>query len=235
MRPLLIVLGVLVLIGCVPVSIWFRYFEETELKLVIAGIFRWRLLPKKTLSPAQQQKQERNKAKKAETEEKKKQKKSAKASKPKAEPEQKQEKKPLGDRLETLIPWAKLAARFAGEFCSRKLCVTRLRIRVALAGGDPAKTGMSVARAWQTIGIALPILERAFRIRERKIAVYPEFQSRKTQAEAELCVRLRIGGVLLLVLKYALKALRLWLHGKREAKQQKQEQTGLLQNDEKAG
>lgn len=237
MRPLLTVLGVLFAIGCIPVSLCFRYFDGFELKLILAGIFRWRLLPQKGLTPAQQEKQARKKAKKAGEKEKKKQKKKAEAllAPPKEAPKPEAPQKPLGDKIEALLPWARLAARFAGEFFSRKLSVTRLRIRVVLAGEDPAKTGRLTARAWQSIGLALPILERAFRIRERKIAVYPDFRAEKTELEAELRIRLRIGGVVLLTLKYACKALWLWIRGKRADKKRKKEQTRLVQNNGKAG
>jgi hypothetical protein len=137
-----------------------------------------------------------------------------------------------------LLPWARLGARLAGEFFHRKLTVTRLRIRVALAGGDPAKTAGTVGTAWETIGIALPILERAFRIKERKIAVYPDFTASETDLEAELRVRLRIGGVVLLLLKYAGKAAALFIRQKlREKKRGKQEETEaeINETEEKVG
>ena len=237
MTTLLIVFAVLALIGCIPLSVRFRYFDGIELRLVVAGIFRWRLLPKKPMTPARQEKETRKKAEKAEAKKKKDQKKRADAliARPKAEPEARKAKKPLGDRIAALVPWAKLAAHFAGEFCSRKLTVTRLRICVALAGDDPAKTGSLTARAWQSIGVALPVLERAFRIRERKIAVYPDFLAAKTELEAELRIRLRIGGVVLLALKYACKALLLWIRRKREARREKKEQIKLAKKHEKAG
>ena len=75
-----------------------------------------------------------------------------------------------------------------------------------LAGGDPAKTARTVGTAWEAIGVALPILERAFRIKERKIAVYPDFTASKTDLEAEVAIRLRVGGVVWMLLKYAWKA-----------------------------
>ena len=91
---------------------------------------------------------------------------------------------------------------------------------MALAGGDPAKTARTVGSAWETIGVAVPILEQAFRIKERKITVYPDFTASKTDVEAELAVRIRVGGVVLLGLKYAWRALRLYL-GQRKRKKQK--------------
>lgn len=226
MKVLLIIAAVFFLIGCIPVSVLFRYHDRIELQLKILFI-RIGILPKKPLSRKKREKAEAKKAAKAakKAEEKKKQKKKQQAQsliakpKPAAETPPKP-KKPLTDKIAELIPWAKLGAKFVGEFFHRKLAVTRLRILAVPAGGDPAKTARRVGTAWEIIGVALPILERAFRIKERHIAVYPDFTASKTRLEAELCVRLRVGGVVLLALKYAGKALKLYLRRRRAAKRQ---------------
>ena len=221
MKVLLIIAAVIFLIGCIPVSVYFGYHDSVTLRLSIL-FFKIGIIPKKPLSRKKREKKEAKKAAKAaqKAEAKAKQKKDAQAhaliAKPK--PAAPQPKQPLKDKLAALIPWAKLGANFVGEFFHRKLTVTRLRIRVALAGGDPAKTGRTVGKAWETVGIALPILERAFRIKERKIAVYPDFTAAKTDLEAELAVRIRVSDVVLLGLKYAWRALRLYLKQKKAKK-----------------
>ena len=232
MKVLLIIAAVIFLIGCIPVSVIFRYHEEIELKLSVLFV-KIGILPKKPLSRKKREKAEAKKAakkaKKAEAKAKKKQKQQAQSliAKPKpAEPPA--PKKPLTDKLAELIPWARLAAGFVGEFFHRKLTVTRLRIRAVLAGGDPAKTAQTVGKAWETIGIALPILERVFRIKERKLAVWPDFTAKKTDLEAELRVRLRVGGVVLLLFKYGFKALKLYLSRKRASRKEKEK----TQNEE---
>lgn len=227
MKVLLIIAAVFFLIGCIPVSVLFRYHEQIELRLSIFFI-KIGILPKKPLSRKKREKKEARQAAKAAKKagDKAKKQKDAQAhaliAKPK--PAQPKPKQPLRDKIAALIPWAKLGANFVGEFFHRKLCVTRLRIRVALAGGDPAKTGRSVGRTWETIGIAIPILERAFRIKERKIAVYPDFTAAKTELEAELAVRLRVGGVVLLGLKYVWRALKLYLRQRKEKKAKREMQ-----------
>ena len=225
MIVVLIIAAVLFLIGCIPVGVIFRYREEIELKLQILFI-KIGILPKKPLPRKKREKAEAKKAKKAakKAEDKEKKKKKEQAESLIAKPEKPEPKKPLKDKIAELIPWAKLGARFVGEFFHRKLTVTRLHIRAALAGGDPAKTAETVGRAWQAIGVAVPILEQAFRIKEKKIAVWPDFTAKKTDLEAELRVRLRVGGVVLLVLKYACKALAQLIRGKRAAKKAKKEQ-----------
>ena len=236
MKVLLIILAVLFLIGCIPVGVIFRCHGEIELKLSVL-FFKLGLLPKKPLSRKKREKAAAKKAakaaKKAEAKEQKKKKQQAQSliAKPPAPPKP---KKPLGDKLAALIPWAKLGARFAGEFFHRKLTVTRLYIRAVPAGGDPARTAQTVGRAWECIGIALPILERAFRIRDRKIAVYPDFRAKETDLEAELRVRVRVGGVVLLALKYGVKALVLFLRQKKGSGKQKPEKEANETNETEA-
>ena len=224
MKVLLIIAAVIFLIGCIPVSVYFGYHDSVTLRLSIL-FFRIGIIPKKPLSRKKREKKEAKKAAKAakKAEAKAKKAKDAKAhaliAKPKpTQPSKPKPKQPLTDKIAALIPWAKLGANFVGEFFRRKLTVTRLRIRAVLAGGDPAKTARTVGKAWQTIGVAIPILERAFRIKERKIAVYPDFTASKTDVEAELAVRIRVGGVVLLGLKYAWRALRLYLKQKKAKK-----------------
>lgn len=223
MIALLIVLGVLFLIGCIPVGVRFAYDGKVSLRLIIA-FFKLQLVPKKQkkLTPKQAAKAEKKKAKKAAKKEAAKKKKQAESliAKPPAPPKP---KKPLRDTVEGLLPWAKLGVSFVGEFVHRKLTVKVFRLRARLAGGDPAKVAESVGRAWEIIGITNPILDRAFRVKRRDIVVYPDFLASKTDLMAELEIRLRVGGVILIALKYGFKAIRVLLAQKKAAKQAKKE------------
>ena len=120
----------------------------------------------------------------------------------------------MRDKLEGLIPWAKLGVRFVGEFFHRRLCVRRLNIRVALANGNPAKLALSTGRAWEILGITVPILEQGFKIKERRLDVYPDFTAKKTDVDAELQIRLLLGGLFWMALRYSLRALKIFLSGK---------------------
>lgn len=223
MIALLIVLGVLFLIGCIPVGVRFAYDGKVSLALIIA-FFKLQLVPKKQkkLTPKQAAKAEKKKAKKAAKKEAAKKKKQAESliAKPPAPPKP---KKPLRDTVEGLLPWAKLGVSFVGEFVHRKLTVKVFRLRARLAGSDPAKVAESVGRAWEIIGITNPILDRAFRVKRRDIAVYPDFLASKTDLMAELEIRLRVGGVILIALKYGFKAIRVLLAQKKAAKQAKKQ------------
>ena len=236
MKVLLIIAAVLFLIGCIPVGVLFRYHEEIQLKLVVAFL-KIGILPKKPLPRKKREKAEAKKAAKAakkakaKAQKKKKQQAQSLIAKPKpAEPPKPQPKKSLSDKIGGLIPWAKLAAGFVGEFFHRKLCVRKLRIRAALAGGDPAKLARTVGTAWEAIGIAVPILERAFRVKDRRIVVYPDFQASKTDVEAELYIRLRIGGLVLLAFKYGFRALKILISQKKQAKAARKAQAQAEEN-----
>ena len=220
MKALLIILGILLLIGMIPIGVIFRYHGDVELSLKLA-FFRYQILPKRPLSPKQQAKAERKKAKKAakKAEKKKKQQAQDLIAKP---PEPPKPKKPLRDQIAGLVPWAKLGVRFVGEFFHRRLCIRRLWIRAALADRDPARLAVTTGRAWEAIGIAVPILEQGFRIKERKIAVYPDFSAAKTELEAELRVRVLVGGMVLMLFRYAFRALRILLASKKAEKQANQ-------------
>ena len=225
MIVLLIILGVLFLIGCIPVGVRFAYDGEVNLKLVIA-FFKLQLVPKKEPTPKQLAKAEKKKAKKAAKKAAAKKKKQAQSliAKPPAEPKKPPApKKPLRDKLEGLLPWAKLGVNFVVEFVHRKLTVKVFRVRAKLAGSDPAKVAENVGRAWELIGITNPILDRAFRVKRRDIAVYPDFLASKTDLLAELEISLRVGGVILIALKYGFKALRILLAQKKAAKKAKKE------------
>ena len=226
MIVLLIILGILFLIGCIPVGVRFAYDGQVSLQLVIA-FFRMQLVPKKKkkLTPKQAARAEKKKAAKAAKKEaaKKKKKVESLIAKPKQEPKEPKPKKSLPDKLAGLLPWAKLGVNFVTEFVHRKLTVKVFRIRARLAGGDPAKVAESVGRAWEIIGITNPILDRAFRVKRRDIVVYPDFMAAKTDLLAELELRLRVGGVILIALKYGFKALKLLLAQKKAAKKAKKE------------
>ena len=165
MKVLLIILGILLLIGMIPVGVMVHYHGEVELKLVLA-FFRIKLMPKKPKTRKQLAKEAAKKEKKAAQKKEKKKKQQAQSliAKP---PEPPKPKKPLKDTVAGLVPFAKLGVRFVGEFFHKRLCIRRLKIRAVLAGGNPAKLALNNGKAWEAIGTALPILERGFRIKER--------------------------------------------------------------------
>ena len=229
MKVLLIILGVLLLIGMIPVGVMVHYHGEVTVKLVVAFL-RIGILPQKPKSRKQLAKEAAKKEKKAAQKKAKKKQQQAQSliAKPPAPPKP---KKTLTDTVSGLVPWAKLGVRFVGEFFHKRLCIRRLKIRAALAGGDPAKLAMSNGKAWEAIGTALPILERAFIIKERKIVVYPDFLASKTDLEAEVYIRLRVGGLVLMVFRYGFRALKILLASKKAAKAKKKAEAAAAKSE----
>ena len=224
---LLLAAVILLLLSPLPVGARFLYNGEVQLRLMIA-CFHKTILPKKPKTRKQLEKEKVKKAKKAEkkaakkAEKKKKKQAQSLISKP---PEPPKPKQPLRDRIEGLLPWAKLGVRFVREFFGRRLCIKKLNIRAALAGGDPAKLALTNAKAWQAIGLVIPVLEQGFRIKEKRISVYPDFAADKTEVEADAWIRLRIGGVLLTLLRCGFKALGILIRGKLSGKKKEPEQS----------
>ncbi len=214
-----IILGVLVLIGMIPVGVMFRYHGDTELKLVLAFL-RLKILPKKPKTRKQIEKEKAKKAKKEAKKAAKKKKKQAQSliAKPPAPPKPKE---PITDKISGLLPWAKLGVSFVGEFFHKRLCIRRLNVRVAMAGGDPAKLAENNGKAWAVIGAMIPLLEQAFKIKERHVVVYPDFVGDKTDAEADIYVRLRLGGVVLKLFRYAFRAIKVLIASKKAKKEKK--------------
>lgn len=231
---LLLVAVILLVLSPLPVGVRFRYSGAVQLRLMIA-FFHKTILPKKPKTRRQLEKEKAKKEKKAakkaakKAEKKKKQQADSLIAKP---PEPPKPKQPLGDRIENLLPWAKLGVRFVKEFFGRRLCIRKLNIRAALAGGDPAKLAQTTAKAWQVIGVVIPVLEQGFRIRERHLAVYPDFTAGKTEVEADAFIRLRVGGLVWMLVRYGFKALGVLIRSKLRKKKQTPEEPAEDRNNQ---
>lgn len=216
MTALLIVLAVLTVLALLPVGAMCRYDGETVIRLQL-GPVRLQLVPARPKTPKQKRKAEEKAARKKAEKERKKQ--EAAAKKLVKEPEQAPPKR-LGEQIEALVPFARLAVRALGTL-RRKLLIRELTVRVAVAGNDAAKTAKTCATAWAAIGAMQPVLLRAFRIRSTDLQVTPDFMGSKTTVYA--CIRLRffLGDLVAMAVKYAVKALALLLRQKKPEKTRK--------------
>lgn len=222
-----VIVGILLLINLLPVGAYCRYDGETLIQLCI-GPVRIQLVPQKAKSRKQQEKADAKKAKKkAAKAQKKKDKKetSLVQKKPKKKKAQKKPetqksdapKQPLTDKIAGLIPFVKLVTEFLGKFRG-KFLIKKLYVHMRLAGDDPAKLGVNTGRAWAAIATAMPILKSRFRIRSSDVQVTPDFTGTKTNVEAVLHIRLIVGAVILLAIRYGIKALKLYLQRKKQQK-----------------
>lgn len=212
-----IVFGVLLLIALTPVGAIFRYADKPELKLTV-GPFRMQLLPKKPKTRKQLEKQQQKKAKSAAKKAEKKKKKQAAALT--QEPKPPEPPKPLSQKLRELLDWARLASQLLrGVF--RRLLVKRLTVHVRLGGGDCAKLAENCGKCNAAVGAALPLLERAFRIRSRDIQIVPDFLAASTEIKAELRARFLVMDLIGIAFKYGFRAIKLLFSQKKKQSDRK--------------
>lgn len=125
-----IALGVIFLLGILPLGVSARYSGEGPLLRVVIGPVRLTLFPR-------QKKEKKPKPAKKTAEQPKKQ--EEPLPKPPQPPKQEPaaDKKEKGGSLLDFLPLVKVALNFLGDF-RRKLRVNRLELKLILAGGDPA-------------------------------------------------------------------------------------------------
>ena len=63
----------------------------------------------------------------------------------------------------------------------RRLLVRRLVLWVKLGCEDPCDLAVRYSRAWAAVGGAMPLLERAFRLRRKDIRIFCDFLAETTE------------------------------------------------------
>ena len=188
-----IALGVVFLLGILPLGVSARYGGEGALLRVIAGPVRLTLFPRK------------KKEKKPGSEEE---------SLPKPPQPPKQEppadRKEKGGSLRDFLPLVKVALNFLGAF-RRKLRVNRLELKLILAEGDPCDLAVNYGRAWAAVGNLMPRLERLFVIKKRDVEVECDFTASETLVIARLYLTVTLGRLLGLAIVYVIRALKEFL------------------------
>lgn len=210
-------IGILLLIHFLPVGAYCRYDGAALIRLHI-GPIRIPLYPSKPKTEKQKAKAERKRAAKAQKKRDKKET-SLVGKKPKQDKKE-TPKEPLTDKIAGLLPFVKLVTEFLGKF-RRKFLIKKLYLHIRLAGDDPAKLGVNTGRAWAAIASVMPILKSRFRIRSADVQVSPDFVGTKTDVEAVLHIRLTVGAVVLLVIRYGIRGLKLYFKQKSDKKSKK--------------
>ena len=200
-------IGILLLIHFLPVGAYCRYDGAALIRLHI-GPVRIPLYPSKPKTEKQKAKAERKRAAKAQKKKDKKE-----ISLVGKKPKQEAPKEPLADKLAGLLPFVRLVTEFLGKF-RRKLLIKKLFLHIRLAGSDPAKLGVNTGRAWAVIASAMPVLKSRFRIRSADVQVSPDFVGTKSEVEAVLHIRLTVGAVVLLTIRYGIRGLKLYFKQK---------------------
>ena len=177
-----IVLAVIVLLLLTKVGVHVRYGDELALSAKV-GLLRIRILPAKEKKP---------KEKKPEKKKKKEKKKKPKAA-------EGHEKKKQKLTLEDILDIVKLGLKALGRF-GRALRLDRLHLHICVAKGDPYDTVAQYGYLNAALGAGLPLLHRAFRIKDEDITTAFRFDAAETALRCEVIATFRIGAILRIVL-----------------------------------
>ena len=225
MKALLIVLAVLVLLALIPLGAHVRYDSEGAFVWLVAGPVRIRILPKKPKKP------KKNKKEKKEKKDKKDKQKRGKEKKPKqpAEPAEKKEKQPIGGLIRDFMPFVRLGFDLLGCFF-RKLRIPILTLHVGFGGADdPAGAAVNYGRAWSAIGAIMQPIRAKTRIRKENVSCSCDFTQGEMRIFAELKAVFLLGDLVVMAVRYGLRALRLYLRMKKEQKKRTKSQEKAVQ------
>ena len=206
-----ITLGVLILLGLIPLGASAKYNADGPLVRLIIGPVRLTLYPRQKKEKKPNPKAEAKKAQKEA--EKKAKKQAAKEAKAAAKDKTASEKnmRPLveeekGGSWTDFLPLVKVVLQFLDGF-RRKLRVKRLELKLIMAGDDPCDLAVNYGRAWAAVGNLMPRLEKVFVIKKRDVEVECDFTASKTLVIARLDLTITLGRLLGLVLVLAVRAL----------------------------
>lgn len=197
MKAFLIVLGVLLLLGLLPVGAYVRYDRLGPYCVLILGPVRLQLLPAR----------------------KKKKDKKPKETTKKTKEKKEREKQPIGGLIRDFYPFVKLGLELLSCFF-RKLRVNVLTLHVGFGGaGDPAKAAINYGRAWAAIGALMPQLRRFLRIKKENVSASCDFTTGEMTIFAELKATFFLGDLIAMAIRYGLRALKLLLAMKKRHKE----------------
>ena len=206
----LIVPGIVLLLGLLPIGVRIRYNSEGIAVKILAGPVKITLLPrhnkKRKKKEASQQEQTGDAAE-------------CLPESPKQPKEKKGKgaKKETGGSLTDFLPLVKVALDFLGDF-RRKLRLDNIYLRLIMAGNDPCDLAVNYGRAWAAVGNLMPQLEKWFVIKKRDIEVECDFETSKTLVIARLDLTITVGRLLLAAVKFAVRALIEYLKLKKKRK-----------------
>ncbi|MBP3313443.1 MAG: DUF2953 domain-containing protein [Oscillospiraceae bacterium] len=175
MTALIVVLGVLLAIGFLPIGICAEYEEDAKASLTVAGIPIVLYPPKK---------------------------KKGKKEKSHVLPKEEKEKKPLPPLPQLLETYLPPALKVLG-LLKRKLLIRRLKLHAYFGGSDPCDSALNYGKAWAAIGMVMPLLEGNFRIGKRDVGAFLQKDEKKIRLLAKLHITLTVGRILQIAI-YAL-------------------------------
>ena len=191
----LIALGILVLLGCLPLGVLARYNRDGFVLKAVAGPICVPILPKREKPPKKEKKKKTTQKAKG---------------KSKAPATAKEESAKKGGSVKDFIPLVQVALQLL-DGLRRKIRIDRLELKVVLAGDDPCDLAINYGRAWQALGNLMPQLERCFVIKKRDLEVECDFEASQTLIIADAKLTITLGRLLGLIVWYGVKALKEFL------------------------
>lgn len=206
MTALAIVLAVLILLALLPIGVRVSYDAQG----VFLSVLIWRATIR--ILPARKEKPKKSTKKKEEE-------KKTVSSVPTEPPAQKKQK---GGKLTDFLPLVRVALDFLNDF-RKKLRVDHLKLKLVLAGDDPCDLACNYAKACTAMGNFLPVLERVLMIGKRDIDISCDFCADETTVVAGAELTITLGRVILLAVRYGVRALQEFLNinNKRKASVEK--------------
>ena len=186
MTGLLITLGVLLAIGCIPLGVCAKFEEALTVSLTVLGI-PISLYPTKKKQDATQKKEKPAKEKK-------------KFSLP--------PKAALEEYLRLLLD-------LLGDL-RRKILLRKLKLHAVFGGHDEADAALNYGKAWAAIGVVMPLLEACFRIRKRDVGAFLSKDEKAIRLYAEACATLTVGQILHLAIHALVRFLKIYKTNKPE-------------------
>lgn len=177
------ILAVLAGLAVLPVGVRFRYGEDGAFAWLLIGPVRKKLYPKSEDKPAKVKKEEKNDSQESAKKEKK------------------------GGSFSDFLPLVKTVLAFLEEF-RHKLRVTDFELLVKMAGDDPCDLAENYGRTCAAVAALEPQLERVFAFKRKKIKIDCDFLESKTTVFAKLDIIISLGGLLFLIARYGIRALR---------------------------
>lgn len=192
---------VLLIIGCLPVGVFFRYDSEGWASRLCLGPIRLKF-------PAGNEKKQDDKDDTQTPAEKKDRKASSGSHKP---------EKKSGGSLTDFLPLVQVALDFLGDSIHH-LRIRNLQVKLVLAGDDPCDLAVNYGRAWAAVGNIMPVLENHLHTCKREVDVQCDFSAEETTISASATVTVTVGRGLYLVIRYGWRGLRQWMNLKNKRK-----------------
>ena len=207
----LIFLGILVLIGCIPLGAGLSYDAEGFLADVVVGPMKIRLFhrAKKETKPKAAEKKGQPETKPDSKEEQ------LPEGKPAGAPEKDLGKPAEGGSILDFLPLLDVAMDMLASLVGR-LRVNVLQLHLVLAGDDPCDLAVNYGRAQAAGAALLAKLNEWLVIKKQDVGIACDFTAEETKITARLELTITIGRALGWAVRYGIRALTTYLKIKKQ-------------------